>query len=152
MVNDQEKNTKDRNIYILCLNISDNKLYVYTDSGILVRRFKYNELAKKIGKPICISEDGLNMIFQQSDLSPEIFLVKMSILGLQVLKEINIKQSIDKYFSRMVNDYVHQSTMSFYRDFLGECKKENYKKISRQFSLNDNADILIRIKPKEDYI
>jgi len=83
MVNDnQERNTQKRNIYILCLNISDNKLYVYTDSGILVRRFKYSELAKKIGKPICISEDGLNMIFQQSDLSPEIFLVKMSILGL----------------------------------------------------------------------
>ena len=106
MVNDQEKNAKDRKIYILCLNISDNKLYVYTDSGILVRRFKYNELAKKIGKPICISEDGLNMIFQKSYLSPEIFLVKMSILGLQVLKCINIKQSIDKYFSLMEHDYL----------------------------------------------
>ena len=81
MVDDGQARQK-KNIYILCLNISDNKLYVYTDSGILVRRFKYNELAKKIGKPICISEDGLNMIFQQSDLSPEIFLVKMSILGL----------------------------------------------------------------------
>ena len=42
--------------------------------------------------------------------------------------------------------------MSFYRDFLGEFKKENYKKIVRQFSLNDNADILIRFKPKEEHI
>jgi len=134
MVNgqDQEKNSRDRNIYILCLNISDNKLYVYTDSGILVRRFKYNELAKKIGKPICISEDGLNMIFQLSDLSPEIFLVKMSILGLEVLKCINIKSSLDKYFANMEQDSAtHKSTLAFYTDFLGECKKEIYKKITR---------------------
>ena len=45
------------------MNIPDNKLYVYTDSGILVRRFKYNKLAEDCGKPLCISEDGLNMIF-----------------------------------------------------------------------------------------
>ena len=59
MVNGLDENNKSNNvIYILCLNISDNKLYVYTDSGILVRRFMYQKLADKIGKPISISEDG----------------------------------------------------------------------------------------------
>jgi len=47
---------------------------------------------------------------------------------------------------------IHKSTIAFYKDFLGECKKEIYKKITRQFSLNDNADILIRFKPKADHV
>ena len=64
MVNGRDENNKNNNkIYILCLFISDNKLYVYTDSGILVRRFIYSELAEKIGKPICISEDGQTLLF-----------------------------------------------------------------------------------------
>ena len=64
MVNGIDENQKSNNtIYILCLNISDNKLYVYTDSGILVRRFIYKEMADKIGKPISISEDGQTLLF-----------------------------------------------------------------------------------------
>ena len=45
--------------YILCYCITDNKMYVYTETGILVDRLLYRDIAESCGKPIDISEDGL---------------------------------------------------------------------------------------------
>lgn len=50
-------------------------MYVYTESGILIERIKYNSVAEKCGKPIGISENGLNLVFRKSDSSPDICLV-----------------------------------------------------------------------------
>jgi len=48
---------------ILCLCISENKMYIYTETGILIDRISYVEIAKKYGKPVEISENGLILIF-----------------------------------------------------------------------------------------
>lgn len=52
--------------YILCLCINDNKLYVYTETGILKNRIKYDEIAEQHGKPESVSENGKNLLFTKS--------------------------------------------------------------------------------------
>jgi hypothetical protein len=79
------------NIYIICLAITHNKMYVYGENSILIRRFKYNEIARVCGKPVCMSEDGLNLVFQKSDTSQDIYIVSISIDGLKVIKKVKIK-------------------------------------------------------------
>mmetsp|Transcript_9402 Transcript_9402/g.14361 ORF Transcript_9402/g.14361 Transcript_9402/m.14361 type:complete len:92 (+) Transcript_9402:3671-3946(+) len=53
--------------FILCVCINDSKMYIYTETGILVDRILYREESQRWGKPVCISEDGRNMIFRKSD-------------------------------------------------------------------------------------
>lgn len=37
--------------YILCMCLSDNKMYIYTETGILKQKVPYNEIAEQCGKP-----------------------------------------------------------------------------------------------------
>ena len=48
---------------ILCYCIPENKMYVYTETGILIDRISYAHIAEKYGKPVEISENGLILIF-----------------------------------------------------------------------------------------
>jgi hypothetical protein len=50
--------------YILCICINDNKIYVYTETGILCERILYDNIADKYGKPESISENGQNFMFR----------------------------------------------------------------------------------------
>ena len=90
---------------------------MYTDSGILVRRFVFNDLADKVGKPIFVSRDGQTLLFKMNSSSLEISIVKMSILGLELKKTLNIKTEIDNYLTRIANT----PALNFYKDFLAEC-------------------------------
>jgi len=139
-------------MYILCLCINDNKMYVYGENSILVRRFTYEKIANKCGKPICVSEDGLSFVFQTSDLSNVIYIVQLSIDGLRVKKKIDIKAALEDYVAglRAAQDPKHDKISEFYNIYLGECV--NFKNIKKQFCMNDNQDILIRLKPKEEFI
>ena len=74
--------------YILCLCVNDSKLYIYTETGILIDRILYRDESAKWGKPVTVSEDGKNLIFRKSDQSPDIFLVKIMISGLKEIKRI----------------------------------------------------------------
>ena len=52
--------------FILCLCVNDNKIYVYTETGILCERIVYDEIAEKCGKPESCSENGENFLFKKS--------------------------------------------------------------------------------------
>ena len=65
-------------------------MYVYNENGILVDRILYRDLAAECGKPVSISENGLYLLFKKSDLSPDIFLINVSITGFTLCKSINI--------------------------------------------------------------
>ena len=84
----------EENIYIICLALTHNKMYIYGENSILIRRFEYKKIAELCGKPVCMSEDGLSLVFQKSDSSSEIFIVGISIDGLKVIKKVNIKNSV----------------------------------------------------------
>jgi len=69
----------NKETFILCICISDDKLYVYTDKGILKKRILYKNIAKDYGKPISISENGQYLIFRENDLDGEINLLKIDL-------------------------------------------------------------------------
>lgn len=50
-------------------------MYIYTETGILVDRVSYIDIADKYGKPIEISENGLILIFRKGQDSSEIHLI-----------------------------------------------------------------------------
>ena len=56
------KNDKGEN-FIICLFITDNKMFLYGENSILIKRFTYDKLAEVCGKPTTISENGLTLIF-----------------------------------------------------------------------------------------
>jgi hypothetical protein len=118
-------------MYILCLCINDNKMYVYGENSILVRRFTYEKIANKCGKPICVSEDGLSFVFQTSDLSNVIYIVQLSIDGLRVKKRIDIKQAMEEYIEGLcvANDAKYDKINEFYNVYLGKCL--NFKNIKK---------------------
>lgn len=50
-------------------------MYIYTETGILVDQIFYTEIARKYGKPVEISENGLLLIFSRSSEDEEIHLI-----------------------------------------------------------------------------
>ena len=81
--------------FILCLCISNKKMFLYGENSILIKRFEYDKLADVCGKPFKISVDGLMLLFQHSDMCGDVYVVRISINGLKVIKKINIKKSIE---------------------------------------------------------
>ena len=67
-----KKNDKN---FILCFCFNDAKIYVYTETGILVERIFYKEIAEKYGKPVGVSEDGQKFVFRKSDTDPMLYMV-----------------------------------------------------------------------------
>jgi hypothetical protein len=53
-----------KNNYILCLCVNYDKMYIYTETGILIDRIQYKQLANECGKPVTVSDNGLKMIFR----------------------------------------------------------------------------------------
>ena len=138
--------------YILCLCIADNKMYVYTETGILVDRILYKEIAEKCGKPVGISENGLNLLFKKSSTSNEVYYVEMSIKGLKLIKKIDIKESVSEYIKRlkMINDPSFERIFNYFKHYMDSLN--NLKVLKLSYCLNNSGDILIRIKPKEDFM
>lgn len=129
-------------------------MYVYTESGILVGRISYQDLADKYGKPITISENGLILVFKKGHDSPIIHLIFIHINKLEWIESINIKERLDSYFDSYKNlideksedfDQTAKDKYQFYDIFLH--KMNDMKSIILNFWLNDDAEVLVRIKP-----
>ena len=133
-------------------------MYVYGENSILVKRFTYDKIAEECGKPYCVSEDGLSLLFQKCDISEVVYLVELNIdTGLKVKKKIDIKEVIDEYIRQLGENAISDQQKSkydgiklYYDRYLGSCK--NFKNLQKWFCLNDNLDVLIRIKPKAEYM
>ena len=74
-------------------------MYVYSETGILVDRVSYKDIAEKYGKPIEISENGLILIFKKGHDSPIIHLVMVHIDKLEWVKTINVKEQLSNYLN-----------------------------------------------------
>lgn len=126
---------KNHNIYIICLCIEENKMYVYGENSILVKRFTYEKIAEECGKPYCVSEDGQCLLFQKCDISEVLYLVEMSIdTGLKVKKKIDIKEVLEEYINKLdENATTERETKTYlgiknyYDKYLGGCK--NFKNL-----------------------
>jgi hypothetical protein len=83
--------------FILCLCVPDNKMYIYSETGILVDRVSYADLAHRYGKPVEVSENGLILIFREGHDNPEIHLIMVHIDKLEWVATINIRDRITAY-------------------------------------------------------
>lgn len=89
--------------YIICLCVAENKMYIYTENGILIGKVSYQDLADKYGKPVTISENGLILVFKKGHDSPIIHLLYIHINKLEWIETINIKERLDDYFESYKN-------------------------------------------------
>jgi len=47
---------------IMCNNITDNKIYIYSQSGVLLKQMDSSKILKQYGKAICYSHNCRNII------------------------------------------------------------------------------------------
>lgn len=133
---------------ILCICVQDNKMYIYTETGILVERVSYQNIAQKYGKPVEISENGLILTFQKSNESTELHLIQIHIDKLEWVATIDLKKSMDNYFRQNLNKISNESMSKmkkFYERHLGNL--DNMKNVGLTICLNDDAEIMVRLKP-----
>jgi hypothetical protein len=52
-----------------------SQLMVFGENCILKRLFNYHKISEQCGSPVCVSDNGLNMIFQKSEMCKEIYVV-----------------------------------------------------------------------------
>lgn len=82
---------KKANRYILCFCISDSKIYVYTETGILKSTIFYNHFDEMYGKPVAMSENANYFIFRKSDSNKEAHLVNVTSRELKHIQLLDIK-------------------------------------------------------------
>ena len=88
--------------YITCLCIPENKMYIYSEMGILIDRVDYSKLADKYGKPMSISENGTILLFRKSMENPEIHMIMVHLNKLEFVITINIKEKLNSFFRNNV--------------------------------------------------
>lgn len=125
--------------------IDQDKIYIYTDTGILVDRILYKEISMQCGKPQDLSENARFFVFRKGDYDPVISIVRLEITGLNVLKQINIKDRILNYILRADKKENSKEIKDFWETYLD--KLEDMTKILFNFCMNDHGDVLVRIKP-----
>ena len=74
----------NKKLFIICLCVNDDKIYVYTETGILKKRILFKEITAEHGKLESISENGLNLLMTKSRTSEQISTAKMSVNGLVI--------------------------------------------------------------------
>ena len=141
--------------YILCLCINDDEMYIYTETGILCEKIIYPDLREKCGKPVAVSEDGKTMLFRKCKNSFIVNVIQITINGPKFWFKIDIRARIKNYLFNMKTEQVShpfertenflEAQLKFFKNYLGSL--EDMKKVTVSYTMNDNGDILIRMKP-----
>lgn len=80
-------------------NLTEHKLYYYTDIGILLKRIDFSDIIKTHGEIICASSNGLNFALFNRRIDT-ITLIRFSQKNVILLKAINVEGSLKEFFSR----------------------------------------------------
>lgn len=59
--------SRDTKTRIVCMNLTVQKFYCYSQSGLLLNARNISDFCKKYGDPICCSSNGQNMIFKKHE-------------------------------------------------------------------------------------
>ena len=51
---------------IIAVNLTEKKMYSYSQSGLLLKRYVFKNEVKQYGKPIKTSPNGLNFVFKKT--------------------------------------------------------------------------------------
>ena len=77
--------------FIVCMNLSEHKLYTYSESGLLVNRFEYSDWVVKYGEPIAASDNGQILIFKKKRRAT-FTIIFIDEIELTYIKNINISK------------------------------------------------------------
>jgi len=66
-------------------------MYVYTETGILCDRIKYDQIVAKCGRPESIGENGKFMLLTKSGCSSHVHIVEVSPEGLKLTASMDIR-------------------------------------------------------------
>lgn len=102
---------------IICMNLSEQKLYVYSQNGLLSNRVEYSDLVDKYGEMLATSNSGKSFIFYQK---PEVTIFKLSIFGLHPVQTFSLKTELEELKSQKpstegidVDDFLRNEEMNF---------------------------------------
>lgn len=115
---------------VIAINLTEQKFYVYSQSGILQNRIEFNREVEKYGEPCCVSSNGLNFIFKKTEQSLKDLLINIEMEKNQAeLKKLK-RQFFQDYMTVSV---MHLSIFGFYH-----IKDINiYKGIEKAFKLSE---------------
>ena len=128
-----------------------NCYFVYDINGILLKKVSFEYEASLYGKPVQVSENGKNLIFQKDDDLFNVHVLCINSKRLVYIKSIDIKASINQYLIDIENEAVFGSKE---HEMIQEQKsriKGDFQtlfipsNVVLTFSINDNLDVTIQI-------
>ena len=138
----------DTFIVVFCFDLE--KIYLYTETGLLVERIIYKEQAKEWGKPVTISEDARYILFRPSDFSSILHLVRVEISGLVHVKTVDIRERLGRYIQNTLRKSLNKDICCSLLQFFWKntiAQMTDMSLVRMITSLNDSGDILTQIKP-----
>ena len=75
------------------MNLSEQKLYVYSQNGLLSNRVEYSDLVDKYGEIAATSNSGQSFVFYQK---PDVTIFKLSIFGLHPVQKFSLKTELEE--------------------------------------------------------
>jgi hypothetical protein len=163
--------------YIVRINFTHSKMYIFTANGILIRRITFKEHTETYGEPVTASNDGryivlkvpmtnlkqtLKFLNKDDDTKTEdlvglafkMTLFEVTPFGLMKIKDIDVMQGIEKFFggknTEKFKKFKDQMKDFIYHDNL----KTLTKRLSMQVFVNGDADVLIKLSkrhPKDEF-
>lgn len=85
--------------YIFSFNMTESKLYNYTEQGILLKRINFSDVIKTYGDVACTSSNGLNFALFNRRLD-NITIVRFNEKRVNILKTINVESSLHEFIAK----------------------------------------------------
>ena len=84
--------------YMVSIDVSSNKYFIYSEGGLLCNRVDYSSLVGRFGVPIEVSNDGRNFIFCAPDKKSILHVLRLEISGFIFVKTIDVFKAIKTYY------------------------------------------------------
>lgn len=85
---------------IFAFNISESKMYVYSEEGLLLNRMEFKNLVTEYGDIMSASSDGLNFLLYNKP-KDSVTIVRFNENDFRILKTFKIKKVIDDFLQRI---------------------------------------------------
>ena len=129
--------------YVFAFNLTEHKLYSYTDIGILIKRIDFSDIIKTHGEIICSSSNGLNFALFNRRIDT-ITLIRFSQKKVTLLKSINVEGSLIEYFSKSSDKSIKDKSIGHW------ILDKKRAQLHYDVKINDRGDLLIQINKKAD--
>ena len=137
-------------ISIVCMNITEQKYYIYSQNGLLINRIEFDDYIEKYGDIIVTSPNGQNFILQKKSDKRMITLVKLTMFGMQIVSwQDNGGFSYD--LINLLRKQLAEKSSQKQQNFIDELitKRDGEEIISddieMEFKINDELDLCIMI-------